>query len=107
MTGDFLTTAFEPASFDVVTAVASLHHMDAAAALTRMRDLVRPGGVLVAWKRDSGDGAFTAELAAAQPFLDALGAAAAAPDILRRRICEPWQVERVLRLPVLGMLEKR
>jgi SAM-dependent methyltransferase len=33
-------------SFDLVTAVASLHHMDAAAVLEHMRDLLRPGGVL-------------------------------------------------------------
>lgn len=44
--GDFLTHPFEPASFDVVASVATLHHMDAATALTRMRDLLRPGGVL-------------------------------------------------------------
>ena len=34
-------------SFDLVTAVAALHHMDTAAALERMRDLLRPGGSLV------------------------------------------------------------
>ncbi|MEV0200407.1 class I SAM-dependent methyltransferase [Nonomuraea sp. NPDC050691] len=44
--GDFLTHPFEPASFDVVASVATLHHMDAATALARMRDLLRPGGVL-------------------------------------------------------------
>ncbi|GAA1658962.1 class I SAM-dependent methyltransferase [Nonomuraea maheshkhaliensis] len=44
--GDFLTHPFEPASFDVVTAVATLHHMDAATGLARMRDLLAPGGVL-------------------------------------------------------------
>ncbi len=44
--GDFLTVPFEPESFDVVTAVASLHHMDTTPAVTRMRDLLRPGGVL-------------------------------------------------------------
>lgn len=44
--GDFLTHPFEPASFDVVASVATLHHMDAAAGLARMRDLLRPGGVL-------------------------------------------------------------
>ncbi|WP_066943586.1 class I SAM-dependent methyltransferase [Microtetraspora fusca] len=44
--GDFLTHPFEPASFDVVASVATLHHMDATAGLTRMRDLLRPGGVL-------------------------------------------------------------
>jgi SAM-dependent methyltransferase len=45
--GDFLTYPFEPATFDVVAAMASLHHMGEATALTRMRELVRPGGVLV------------------------------------------------------------
>lgn len=44
--GDVLTHPFEPSSFDVVTSVATLHHMDAAAGLTRMRDLLRPGGLL-------------------------------------------------------------
>ncbi len=44
--GDFLTYPFSPESFDVVTSVATLHHMDAAAALTRMRKLLPPGGTL-------------------------------------------------------------
>jgi len=43
---DFLTATFEPASLDLVTSIASLHHMDARAALRRMSDLLRPGGVL-------------------------------------------------------------
>ncbi len=43
---DFLATSFEPASLDLVTSIASLHHMDARAALRRMSDLLRPGGVL-------------------------------------------------------------
>jgi SAM-dependent methyltransferase len=42
----FLTHPFEPASFDLVVSVAALHHMDMAAALDRMRTLLRPGGVL-------------------------------------------------------------
>jgi SAM-dependent methyltransferase len=46
--GDFLAFPFKPASFDLITAVASLHHMDQAAALARMRNLLRPGGVLAA-----------------------------------------------------------
>src|SRR5260370_17004905 len=46
--GDFLTYPFEPASFDVVTTVAALHHMDVTAALSRARDLLKPGGVLCA-----------------------------------------------------------
>jgi len=45
--GDFLTYPFVPSSFDVIGSVATLHHMDAAAALGRMRDLLRPGGTLV------------------------------------------------------------
>jgi SAM-dependent methyltransferase len=46
--GDFLTYPFEPASFDVVTTVAALHHMEVTAALGRVRDLLKPGGVLCA-----------------------------------------------------------
>jgi 2-polyprenyl-3-methyl-5-hydroxy-6-metoxy-1,4-benzoquinol methylase len=45
--GDVLTCLPEAGSFDLVSAVASLHHMDARAGLTRLRDLVAPGGVLV------------------------------------------------------------
>jgi SAM-dependent methyltransferase len=44
---DFLRHPFEPASFDLVASVASLHHMDADTALARMADLLRPGGTLV------------------------------------------------------------
>lgn len=44
--GDLLTYPFEPASFDFIASVATLHHMDAATGLARMRDLLRPGGVL-------------------------------------------------------------
>jgi 2-polyprenyl-3-methyl-5-hydroxy-6-metoxy-1,4-benzoquinol methylase len=45
--GDFLTYPFETGSFDLVCTVATLHHMDAEAGLTRMRELLRPGGALV------------------------------------------------------------
>ena len=38
--------------------------------------LVRPGGVLVAWKRDAGDGRLAGEIAAAEPALAELGGAA-------------------------------
>jgi 2-polyprenyl-3-methyl-5-hydroxy-6-metoxy-1,4-benzoquinol methylase len=44
--GNFLTWPFETASFDVVTAVASVHHVDEEAGLRRMAELVRPGGIL-------------------------------------------------------------
>jgi 2-polyprenyl-3-methyl-5-hydroxy-6-metoxy-1,4-benzoquinol methylase len=47
LAGDFLIHPFKPQSFDAIVSVAALHHMDAAAALTRMRDLLRPGGSLV------------------------------------------------------------
>ncbi|WP_345602964.1 class I SAM-dependent methyltransferase [Pseudonocardia adelaidensis] len=43
---NILTHPFEPESFDVVASIAALHHMDTAAGLERMRDLLRPGGVL-------------------------------------------------------------
>jgi SAM-dependent methyltransferase len=44
--GDFLAYPFAPASFDVITAIASLHHMDESAAVRRMAELLRPGGYL-------------------------------------------------------------
>ena len=44
--GDVLDHQFVPSSFDAVVSVAVLHHMDARQGLERMRDLLRPGGVL-------------------------------------------------------------
>lgn len=44
--GDFLCWPFEEASFDLVVAVASLHHLDEEAALVHMAHLLRPGGLL-------------------------------------------------------------
>jgi len=45
--GDLRTAALSPAGFDLVSAVASLHHMEAREGLLRLRGLVAPGGVLV------------------------------------------------------------
>jgi SAM-dependent methyltransferase len=45
--GDFLTHPFPSASFSMITCVAALHHMNAAAALARMSQLLVPGGTLV------------------------------------------------------------
>jgi SAM-dependent methyltransferase len=60
--GDFLEHSLEPASFDLVASVATLHHVDAETGLTRMAELVRPGGALVvvglARSRRPGDFAF-------------------------------------------------
>lgn len=44
--GDFRDTDLKPESFDFISCVATLHHMDAAAALRRMAGLLRPGGRL-------------------------------------------------------------
>jgi SAM-dependent methyltransferase len=44
--GDFIAYPFEPASFDFIVCVAALHHMEAAAALNRMCELLTPGGTL-------------------------------------------------------------
>lgn len=45
--GDFPTQSFGAQPFDLIACVATLHHMDIDAGLARMRDLLRPGGVLV------------------------------------------------------------
>jgi ubiquinone/menaquinone biosynthesis C-methylase UbiE len=44
--GDFMTHPFEPASFEHIASIAAVHHMDAGAALSRMRELLTPGGTL-------------------------------------------------------------
>jgi len=44
--GDVFTYPFEPGSFDLVTASAMLHHVDAREGLRRMAELVRPGGTV-------------------------------------------------------------
>jgi 2-polyprenyl-3-methyl-5-hydroxy-6-metoxy-1,4-benzoquinol methylase len=44
--GDFRETDLRPESFDFISCVAALHHMDAAAALGRMAGLLRRGGRL-------------------------------------------------------------
>jgi SAM-dependent methyltransferase len=80
---DFLAASFEPASLDLVTSVASLHHMDARAALRRMSDLLRPGGVLavVGLARASP----VAELATVIPAATGTQLHRAASAIRRRR----------------------
>lgn len=44
--GDALTLDLEPASYDAITAIASLHHMPLDDALRRFAELVRPGGTV-------------------------------------------------------------
>lgn len=45
--GDVLTAMAPSSDFDVVAAVAVLHHMDMEAGLERLRALVAPGGILL------------------------------------------------------------
>jgi SAM-dependent methyltransferase len=84
---DFLTASFEPASLDLVTSIASLHHMDARAALRRMSDLLRPGGVLavVGLARASSP----ADLAREIPAVIGTQLHRAASAIRRRRVGGP------------------
>jgi SAM-dependent methyltransferase len=46
LVGDIGRAPLQPGSFDLVTSVAMLHHMDAELALKRMSGLLRPGGTL-------------------------------------------------------------
>ena len=61
------------AAFDLVT-------VRAVGSLARIAELglplLRPGGLLVAWKRDGGDGALRAEVDAARPAIARMGGAA-------------------------------
>ncbi|MUN36622.1 MULTISPECIES: class I SAM-dependent methyltransferase [Actinomadura] len=45
--GDFLTADLLDEGYDFICSVSAIHHMDFEAALTRMRELLRPGGTLV------------------------------------------------------------
>lgn len=46
LVGDVGRAPLQPGSFDLVTSVAMVHHMDAGLALRHMSGLLRPGGVL-------------------------------------------------------------
>jgi SAM-dependent methyltransferase len=45
--GDVMTTPFPTGAFDVVASVAVLHHLPLEPVLVRLRDLLRPGGLLL------------------------------------------------------------
>ncbi|MFI1655797.1 class I SAM-dependent methyltransferase [Streptomyces sp. NPDC020472] len=45
--GDFLTADLPATGYDFICSVTTVHHVDFRAALTRMRELLRPGGTLV------------------------------------------------------------
>ncbi|MGO9955416.1 MAG: class I SAM-dependent methyltransferase [Solirubrobacteraceae bacterium] len=78
--GDVLTHPFQLASFDLVAAVASLHHMDAEIALGRLSALLRPGGVLA-----------VIGLARSSPADLLIDVAATVPNRLRRLRVGYWQ----------------
>ncbi|MBX6386614.1 MAG: class I SAM-dependent methyltransferase [Microbispora sp.] len=65
--GDFLTTVLPAEAYDFVCSVSAIHHMDFEAALTRMRDLLRPGGtlVVVGLAREASPAEWAATIAAA------------------------------------------
>jgi SAM-dependent methyltransferase len=65
--GDFLTAELPAAGYDFVCSVTTIHHMDFAAALTRMRELLRPGGtlVVVGLAREASPAEWAATIAAA------------------------------------------
>ncbi len=77
--GDVLTLDLEPASYDAVTAIASLHHMPLDAALRRFAELARPGGtvaILGLYRASTpADYALAAVAFAANPIVGATKAA--------------------------------
>lgn len=45
--GDIMRCPFEDRTFDLITVIATLHHLPLRPAITRLRDLLRPSGTLV------------------------------------------------------------
>lgn len=78
--GDALSYPFEPRSFELVTAVASLHHMDAELGIRRLGELLRPRGVLA-----------VVGLARSAPRDLPIDAAAVVPNLIRRWRRPYWQ----------------
>ncbi|MFC4052201.1 class I SAM-dependent methyltransferase [Actinomadura syzygii] len=68
--GDFLSVDLPVEGYDFICSVSTIHHMDFEAALTRMRELLRPGGtlVVVGLARERSLGEWAAMVAAA-PFV--------------------------------------
>lgn len=64
---DFLTADLPTAGYDFICSVSAIHHMDFAAALTRMKKLLRPGGrlVVVGLARETTPAEWAATIAAA------------------------------------------
>lgn len=44
---DVMTVTFAPESFDCIASIATLHHLDLEAVLTRIKDWLKPGGMLI------------------------------------------------------------
>ncbi|MGW5259958.1 class I SAM-dependent methyltransferase [Microbispora sp. NPDC004025] len=65
--GDLLVATLPFRSYDFVCSVSAIHHMDFDAALTRMRELLRPGGtlVVVGLAREASPADWAATIAAA------------------------------------------
>jgi ubiquinone/menaquinone biosynthesis C-methylase UbiE len=84
--GDVMTHEFPHASFDLITAVATLHHLPLKPALVRFKSLLRPGGVLavIGLYRNS-------------TLMDYAFAAAALPTSKLRRL---WCAEAAVGAPV-------
>ncbi len=78
--GDALTSEIESQSFDLITAVASLHHVDAERGLVHLKDLLRTGGVLA-----------VIGVARSSPSDWPLDVAAIVPNRLRRLRVRYWQ----------------
>lgn len=92
---DALTHEFEPSSFDLLTAVASLHHMEAERALVRLKGLLRPGMLAVVGLARS----LIAERLAARPSRDhSEPSAATARSVLAAPIAGRMAAARELRI---------
>jgi SAM-dependent methyltransferase len=105
--GNFLTADLEPAAFDVVTALASLHHVPFTTAVERCCELLRPGGTLLLL------GVWTDDTTAADRVLNRAAGAMNkvyrriwGPDVMRAPATTPEMTLRDVRREAAALVPK-
>jgi 2-polyprenyl-3-methyl-5-hydroxy-6-metoxy-1,4-benzoquinol methylase len=109
--GDVMTYEWPSATFDMITAIATLHHLPLERALTRFRDLLRPNGVLAViglyHQRTVADFAYSAAAVPATWWLRMLNPYEEVAAPIREPIETLAEIDAVVKQILPGALLKR